>query len=360
MTETDIDADIPADNGRHGTSKNNGSPPLESRTASSNVKVSIYLLIDRMLQYISVFLITLSGFLSIGVCIYFMYHWRACWFLWLLYIPWIVLDRNTAWEGGSTSRYQWFRDGIWWKYYRDYFNVKLHKTADLDPSKKYLMVYAPHGIYCLGATVSVQTPYCGFKELFPGINIRTGTLDTNFHVPFWREWQFAFKLVSVSAKSLTHILRKSEPGSSCMIVVGGAEEAKYAYPGENRLVLKNRKGFVKLAIKTGASLVPVFCFGESDTYYQLRGPLVSRYHAWFKKHFGWVHILFWGHLPFITMPRKVQLAVVVGAPVAVDIQDNPCDEYVDHVWDEYVRALYKAYDAYKDVYAPGVPLEIVA
>ena len=57
------------------------------------------------------------------------------------------------------------------------------------------MVYAPHGIYGLGATVSLQTPYCGFKESFPGINIRTGTLDTNFYIPFWREWQFAFKYV---------------------------------------------------------------------------------------------------------------------------------------------------------------------
>ncbi|TPX32523.1 hypothetical protein SmJEL517_g04348 [Synchytrium microbalum] len=284
---------------------------------------------------------------------------QTYWWLWLLYIPYIYFDRETAWKGGS-NRYQWFRDGIWWRYYRDFFNVKLHKTADLDPKKNYLMAYAPHGIYGLGATVSVQSPYCNFKELFPGIDIKTGTLDSNFNVPFWREWNFAFNLVSVSAKSLTHILTKSGPGRSAMIVVGGAEEALYAYPGQNKLVLKKRKGFVKLAIRTGASLVPVFCFGENDCFWQLRGPVIAKYHAWFKRNFGWVNLIFYGQIPFITMPRKVQLAIVIGAPVAVIKQDNPSTEYIDEVWHNYVAALHAAYDAHKNTYAPGVPLEIVA
>lgn len=50
-------------------------------------------------------------------------------------------------------------------------------------------------------------------------------------------------------------------GRGITIVVGGARESLDAQPHSLRLVLKRRKGFVKLAIRTGADLVPVLSFG---------------------------------------------------------------------------------------------------
>lgn len=54
------------------------------------------------------------------------------------------------------------------------------------------------------------------------------------------------------------------PGSALTIVVGGAAESLSAHPGTADLTLKRRKGFIKLAIRQGADLVPVFSFGEND------------------------------------------------------------------------------------------------
>ena len=54
------------------------------------------------------------------------------------------------------------------------------------------------------------------------------------------------------------------PGSCLTIVVGGAAESLSARPGTADLVLKRRLGFIKLAIREGADLVPVFSFGEND------------------------------------------------------------------------------------------------
>jgi hypothetical protein len=64
---------------------------------------------------------------------------------------------------------------------------------------------------------------------------------------------------------------RAGPGSSLTIVVGGAAESLSAHPGTADLTLKRRKGFIKLAIRGGADLVPVFSFGEND----VRHPLSS-------------------------------------------------------------------------------------
>lgn len=53
-----------------------------------------------------------------------------------------------------------------------------------------------------------------------------------------------------------------------VLAVGGAQEALNSKPGQYRIVVKKRKGFVKACLETGASLVPVFSFGEGmDSIY---------------------------------------------------------------------------------------------
>ena len=58
-------------------------------------------------------------------------------------------------------------------------------------------------------------------------------------------------ICDVSRKSLEWILTKQGTGNAAVIAVGGAEEALESRPGVYRLTLKNRKGFVKAAIRTG-------------------------------------------------------------------------------------------------------------
>lgn len=68
---------------------------------------------------------------------------------------------------------------------------------------------------------------------------------------------------SVSKPSCFNILSQG-PGSAITIVVGGAAESLSAHPGTADLTLKKRYGFIKMAIRAGADLVPVFSFGEND------------------------------------------------------------------------------------------------
>lgn len=51
---------------------------------------------------------------------------------------------------------------------------------------------------------------------------------------------------------------------SLLLYPGGEREQMMTVRGKHRLYLKQRKGFVKIAIESGASLVPVYVFGETD------------------------------------------------------------------------------------------------
>jgi 2-acylglycerol O-acyltransferase 2 len=82
-------------------------------------------------------------------------------------------------------------------------------------------------------------------------------------MPFYREILMFHGICSVSKPSCANILRKG-PGSAITIVIGGAAESLSAHPGTADLTLKKRFGFIKMAIREGADLVPVFSFGEND------------------------------------------------------------------------------------------------
>ena len=61
-------------------------------------------------------------------------------------------------------------------------------------------------------------------------------------------------------------LLKVKKGIATVLVPGGARESLNGEKDQIRLVLKNRKGFIKLAIKHGVPLVPTFSFGEQRVY----------------------------------------------------------------------------------------------
>eukprot|EP00798_Chlamydomonas_sp_ICE-L_P004294 gene4294-14404_t len=214
---------------------------------------------------------------------------------------------------------------IWWglwKLFADYFHARLHKSADLDPSRNYLFAMVPHGIGAVSGWVNFCTEATGFSEKYPGINIRTLTLDGNFKAPLIREYALLHGLRSVSRKSITNILT-SGPGSSALLVPGGASESMLSSPGCMDVVLLRRKGFVRLALTTGASLVPVVAFGENElymTYIAPKGSSQDKALKFMKRVLGFTIPFFWGVGLFGgvgLMPYSGHLNTVVGAPISI-------------------------------------------
>jgi hypothetical protein len=59
------------------------------------------------------------------------------------------------------------------------------------------------------------------------------------------------------------LLERSHIQVACL--VGEAEQLRTEY-GKEKIHLKSRKGFVRLAMEEGAHLVPIYVFGETSLY----------------------------------------------------------------------------------------------
>ncbi|KAI4180615.1 MAG: hypothetical protein L6R41_007128 [Letrouitia leprolyta] len=250
-----------------------------------------------------------------------------------------------------------------WSLFASYFPARLHRSAPLEPTRKYIFGYHPHGIISHGAFAAFGTEALGFSQLFPGITNTLLTLDTNFRIPFYRDYALAMGLASVSRESCENTLSKGGPngegmGRAITIVVGGARESLDAQPHSLKLVLKRRKGFVKLAIRTGADLVPVLAFGENDLYDQVTSdshPFVHKMQMLVKKCMGFTIPLFHARGVFNydvgLMPYRKSLNVVVGRPIKVvqSKRGELVDEgYVDEIHGLYVRELERIWEEWRE------------
>lgn len=148
-------------------------------------------------------------------------------------------------------------------------------------------------------------------------------------------------------------------GRAITIVVGGARESLDALPYTMKLVLQARKGFVKMAIRCGADLVPVLAFGENDLYDQYPAeehPYIHRFQLLVKKFLGFTVPLFHARGVFNydvgIMPYRRPVNIVVGRPVKVVQSSNPSQAEIDKAHAEYVAELQRMWDLWKDDFAP--------
>lgn len=292
--------------------------------------------------------------------------------LWPILVPYLIhsLLSTASTSGNLSRRSERLRRSSVWSLFSSYFPARLHRSAILPPTRKYVFGYHPHGIISFGAFAAFSTEALGFAQLFPGITNTLLTLDTNFRIPLYRDYILAMGLRSVSKESCENLLSKGGPngegmGRAITIVVGGARESLDAEPASLRLVLKRRKGFVKLAIRNGADLVPVLGFGENDLYEQFqpdKHPFVHRAQLMVKRAMGFTIPLFHARGVFNydvgLLPYRRPLNIVVGNPIPVEQNRKPDDRLVEELHARYIEELQRLWDENKDLFAPDRTSEL--
>ena len=140
-------------------------------------------------------------------------------------------------------------------------------------------------------------------------------------------------------------------GYSISLYPGGSKEIYTTdpYNPQTKLVLKIRRGFIRLALKYGLPLVPVYIFGEKYAYHCL-SPRFGFAH-WLLKVLRVPFLIFWGRYGTFMPLKNTFVAVVVGRPLDVPKVENPSNEMVNEYLEKYCTAVHALFERHKRKYA---------
>lgn len=257
--------------------------PLQRRMQTFAIATTMFLLITSLI---------LSPIIS-----YLLIFHTKLWWLYCLYLFWCYfIDTDPC--ASSERRSIWFQNFKWWKYAKEYFPVNL-KTGhkELHADRNYLFCCFPHGLLGCGFGFTFANNVEELRKYFPHHLFYFHTLNLNFKLPIAREFYYWLGYLPTSKKCLDYVLGKPGGGNASCLLVGGAAEALHFNPGKHKIVLKNRKGFIKVALKNGCSLVPVYGFGQNEIYEQFEldaRSFVKKFQNLFKKITGISVVFFKG------------------------------------------------------------------
>eukprot|EP00758_Cryptobia_borreli_P005629 Tbor_TRINITY_DN4946_c0_g1::TRINITY_DN4946_c0_g1_i1::g.9859::m.9859/K14457/MOGAT2, MGAT2; 2-acylglycerol O-acyltransferase 2 len=138
------------------------------------------------------------------------------------------------------------------------------------PMRRFLEKYVVYGL-----DFTENAPLNGSPEESPRrLHLTLHTANMNFIIPVWREFLLYIGFRSISKCSLMNCLsntkedicttigKGSPPRRICVVSNGSVEDI------DNLLIhtLKNSRSFIRLAVKTGSSVVPICTFGEAWMY----------------------------------------------------------------------------------------------
>ncbi|CAL8071223.1 unnamed protein product [Calicophoron daubneyi] len=227
----------------------------------------------------------------------------------------------------------------------------------LPTDKTYLVGYHPHGISPIGLFTNFMTEANQFSKVFPKLTPLVAGDSKHFCVPLWRDILLNLGVISVSEKSLMHVLdphKEENKGNFVIVLVGGVPEMLESHPHHNVLYMRSRYGFFRLALQTGSSLIPCLTYGELSLVDQLPnepGSATRSIQEYFLKRIG-MPLPFpypFGIGPF---PHRVPVYTVVGAPILCERIAHPSREQVSHLKELYLKKLTDLYQRYRDSLDP--------
>jgi hypothetical protein len=231
--------------------------------------------------------------------------------------------------------------------FRFVFEERPPLRNDADPNyHPRIMVAPPHGVFPYGNILAmlIWPSLCG--DTFRGI-----ASSAALRPPIFKQILRSIGVIDASRD----IARKAlEKGESLGISTGGVAEVFETNEDDECIVLKERIGLIKLAIRTGADLVPCYLFGNTKLLSCWAGegiPGARTILQSISRKLGFALIIIHGRLG-LPIPRRIPILAVLGKPIPTHhIQcEDPTKEQIETVQTLLLDEMQDIFERYKGLY----------
>lgn len=260
---------------------------------------------------------------------------------------------------------------LWYELFDFHHNLDVNMDADKTEDTS-LLIYSthPHGVIPIHGYL-----WCAFCDQHWPNRYGFGALtDIALRLPILRHVMSWLSSTSATKKVL---LERMSVGDNLYILPGGVSEIFLACPGRHDHVIKSpRRGLMKMALETGAVLVPIYVFGANDFYNQLatygsstgRGTTTTNKFGKAQRRVSQItrggFTFFWGQYGS-PLPFEAKCSMVLGDPLepvpgtlgqGQTVEGNkmtckkiphPTDEQIDELTHRYTDALVRLFEQYK-------------
>jgi 1-acyl-sn-glycerol-3-phosphate acyltransferase len=207
---------------------------------------------------------------------------------------------------------------------------------------QFLFAIFPHGSNVDYRLLMEGMLYETLPHLAP--NIRTLAATIIFRLPIVREFALWTGCIDASRAVASKALHA---GRSILVLPGGEAEQIRTVHGREKVYLHRRKGFIKIALRHGVPIVPIYVFGASDYYHTWFVGYGLR--LWIMKKLGVCITLAFGLYGSTLCPLPVETTIVFGKPLDFTVKEAgaPSDKEVVDAHQQFCEALRELFDKHK-------------
>mmetsp|Transcript_21157 Transcript_21157/g.31374 ORF Transcript_21157/g.31374 Transcript_21157/m.31374 type:complete len:362 (-) Transcript_21157:1562-2647(-) len=279
--------------------------------------------------------------LTLSIVGYFVFGNIAKTFLWfflLIFLPLAIIPQPYI----KSTTESW----ISWVVIK-YFSAKFISEVELSSQDRHIFVAPPHGVFPYGNVLAVLC----FPTYF-GFSFRGLASSMALRPPIFKQILRSIGIVDASR----HIARKAiEEDGSIGISTGGVAEVFETNADDECVLLKERIGMIKLAIRTGSILVPCYLFGNTKLLNCWAGdglPLNGKsYLETISRKIGFALILIYGRFG-LPIPFRKPVVGVIGKGIQTRHLkcEDPTMEQVQEIQGLLLKEMQRIFDEYKHLY----------
>jgi acyl carrier protein/1-acyl-sn-glycerol-3-phosphate acyltransferase len=231
---------------------------------------------------------------------------------------------RTGWALGLVNRYYSYR-------------MIIEAPRESYTSVPSIYSFGPHGVFSISPAIQSL-----LNEFALGENMHFLAASAALWVPVYNVYLRMMGFRSVDRKPFKDTLLS---GRSVGIIPGGIAEMFSTNADTEIMMVQERKGFIAIALETGAQIVPCYCFGNTQTFFCGS----NRYLEYLSRVFRMSLILFWGRFG-LPVPFRTAQITVIGRPLLLPKVVHPTPELINDYHEQYLRETRRLYDKYKNTY----------